>query len=210
MEVEENLNNFLKGLNIEPKDLTRPEQVHGAEIFLLDKKYNKRNHSRYPIKIPGCDALITKIRKLPLAIFTADCLSIFLYEPETSIIGLIHAGWRGSKDKITLRTINLMKERFKIKPENLMVALGPVIRDCCYEVAGELKDYFLKDYIQERKAKFYLNLVQINKRELIESGVKEENIIDPGVCTSCNNDELFSYRKEGQNAGRQISLAMLL
>lgn len=210
-DVEETLadrQEFLQFIGIDYKTLVCANQVHGSavrEVSLHDKGKGALSKDT---AIPDTDALITNVRRLPLAVFTADCLSILLYDPVQKAIGLVHAGWRGSKDNIALKTIQLMREKFQVRAENLLVGFGPALRNCCYEVGREFKDYF-PEGLSERGNRMYFDLSSTNKKQLLEAGVKEENISDSGICTSCRNDKYFSYRKEADSSGRIMSVIML-
>lgn len=209
--VEDSINNrknFLSKLGIDYHDLVCARQVHGSRVKFVEEKDKGSGATSYDNAIADIDALLTDRRNLPLAIFTADCLSIFLYDSNNHAIGLIHAGWKGTKDNITAKTVSSMQEKFNTRPMHLYVGFGPAIRGCCYEVGREFNDYFAQG-LTERDNRYYLGLIQINKKQLLGLGVKEENITDSKNCTSCRNSEFFSARKEGINCGRMMSLMML-
>lgn len=203
-----NRQDFLEGLGIDYQNLICASQVHGSSVRYVKEKDRGKGALSYDSSIPDTDALITDIWNLPLAIFTADCPSIFLYDPITPAIGLIHAGWRSTKENITTKTIQLIQQEFNVKPSKLFVGFGPAIRSCCYEVGGEFNNFF-SGYTIKRSDRYYLDLVAVNKKQLLDLAVKETNIFDSEICTSCQNDEFFSYRKEGKTCGRQMSVIML-
>lgn len=207
----ESLNNrkdFLEGLGIKYQDLVCAKQIHSNRVRYAKEEDRGSGALSYDSSIPDTDAFITDKKNLPLAVFTADCLSIFLYAPKASVIGLIHAGWRSTKEDITTRTVELMQREFDIHPKDLYAGFGPAIRDCCYEVSTEFKDNFAYG-IKQKSGRYYLDLAGINKKELLDLGVNQVNISDSGICTSCRNNEFFSYRKEGKNSGRMMSVMML-
>ena len=202
--------NFKEGINrdglcrllgIERSNLIIPRQEHGGEVILVDD--NNLGNSFF------CDALLTLKPRVALGVLTADCLSLFLYDPEHAAIGIIHAGWRSSSLKITKKCIEAMKENFSTRPESLRVAIGPGMRNCCFEVKEDLLNYF-PGYINRKEGRLFFDPVAANLGQLSHLGVKEENIIDSGICSSCHNDNFFSYRREGNSAGRMISLIMLI
>jgi len=204
----ENRKNFLNNLGIDYHDLVCAKQVHADKARYV-REYDKGKGAIFSdSSISDTDAFITDEKNLPLAIFTADCLPIFLYDSKTSSIGLVHGGWRGTKDNIVSKAVGLMKEKFNTQPRDLYIGFGPSIRSCCYEVGREFSGFFPHGVI-ERNNRYYLDLAQINKKQLLELGVKEVNIFDSGVCTSCRNENFFSYRKEGNNCGRMMSVIML-
>lgn len=204
----DNRRDFLKELGIDYRDLICAKQVHGDRISCVTIEDKGKGALSYVCAIDDTDALITKERDLPLAIFTADCLSVFVYDPLNQAVGLVHAGWRSTKEHILVKTIGLMQELFNTKTSDLHVGFGPAIRECCYAVGEDFNDFFPLD-VTERDRHFYLDLPLANKRQILELGVKEANIFDSGTCTFCQNNEFFSYRKEGNSCGRMMSVIML-
>lgn len=183
----ENRRFFLESLGIDYQDLICARQVHGNSVRYVKQEEKGKGALYHLDALDGTDALITDKPNLPLAIFTADCLSIFLYDCRHSAIGLIHAGRRSTEEDITIKTIKLMREIFDTDSQDLSVGFGPAIRNCCYEV----------------------DLIGMNKKQLLDLEVKEKNIFDSTICTSCRNQEFFSYRKEGNSCGRMMSVIML-
>jgi len=204
-----NRKRFLKNLGIDYRTLVCAKQIHSSQIKYVTAKDLGRGALSYKNAIKSTDALITDKKNVPLSIFTADCLSVFLYAPKTPSIGLVHAGWRSSKENITVKAVQLMQEKFNAKAEDLYAGFGPAIRDCCFEVEGEFTDFFEPEYLIKRDGRYYLDLAGINKKQLLAQGVKDKNIFDSKICTSCRNEEFFSYRKEGIGCGRMISVIML-
>ncbi len=200
---------FLQFLGIDYRTLVCANQVHGSTVREVTQHDKGKGALSKDTAIPDTDALITHVRRLPLAVFTADCLSIFLYDPVQKAIGLVHAGWRGSKDNIGLKTVQLMQDKFQVRAENLLVGFGPVLRSCCYQVGLEFKNYFPEEALRERGNRMYCDLAGINKKQLLEASVREKNISDSGICTFCRNEKYFSYRREADSAGRMMSIIML-
>lgn len=203
-----NRKEFLANLGIDYRDLVCAKQIHSNRVAYIYEKDKGRGALSYDSAISDTDAFITDKKNIPLAIFTADCLSIFLYDPKTASIGLVHAGWQSTKENISTKTVKLMQKEFNTKPQDLYVGFGPAIRDCCYEVGREFEDFFSCG-LKLRNNNRYLDLAGINKKELLDLGVRQENIFDSGVCTSCQNNTFFSFRKEGKSCGRMMSVMML-
>lgn len=199
---------FLDGLGINYQNIISAAQAHGSKVYKAEMEDIGRGALSADTAIADTDALITDKAGLPLAVFTADCLSIFLYDSLTPAIGLVHAGWRGSKERILAKAIEAMTKYFSTRPSDLQVGFGPCIRRCCYEVGREFKDFFPRGLVSHN-GKYHLDLIAINKEQALEAGVGEEMIFDCQICTSCRNEEFFSYRKEGDRAGRMISIMML-
>lgn len=203
-----NRTGFLNNLGIDHRNLVCAKQVHGSNIYRAEKKDAGRGAFSYEGSILDTDAFITDQLNLPLAIFTADCLSVFLFDSQRPAIGLVHAGWRSSRDDIMVKVSNLMRSNFGSDPGNLKIIFGPAIRSCCYEVGKEFNDFFNQGLI-EKKEKLYLDLVGFNLRRILDSGVNEENILDTHICTACQNQDYFSFRRERKDCGRGISVIML-
>lgn len=203
-----NRKNFLSILGIDYRDLVCTEQVHASSVAYVKEEDRGCGALSYESAIADTDALVTDKKNLPLAVFTADCLSIFLYDPFKPAIGLIHAGWRTTRENITGKTIRLMQKQFNSKGANLYVSFGPAIRGCCYKIGEDFNNFSPGDIIK-RNGHHYLDLVQMNKTQVLDLTVKESHIFDSEICTFCRNDEFFSYRKEGKACGRMMSVIML-
>lgn len=208
-EALNNRENFLAGLGIDYKNLVCAKQVHGNRARYVTEKDKGRGALSYEDSLADTDSLATDKFNLPLAIFTADCLSVFLYDLARPVIGLVHAGWRSSKENIIAKTVILMQERFKTRPKDVHAAFGPCIRKCCYKIGEDFAQYFPEEYLPKKNGQTYLDLIGINKKLLLENGIQEANISDSGICTCCRNQEFFSFRKEGKNCGRMMSIIML-
>lgn len=203
-----NRRDFMEGLGIDCRSLVCAKQVHGCHIEYADLKDAGRGAVSQESAFDNTDALITDKKNVPLVIFTADCLPVFLFAPRINAIGLIHAGRRSTRENIAVKTIQFMQEKFSCDAKEFYASFGPAIRSCCYEVGHDLKNEFPENYL-EKNARYYLDLIRINREQILSSGVKEKNIYDSGICTSCRNSDFFSYRKEGSGCGRMVSLIML-
>ncbi len=159
-------------------------------------------------KCPDADAFVTNKKGLPMAIRTADCVPVFLYDPLKNVIGLAHAGWKGTKVEIAGKTVKTMLDKFKCQGHDIRAVIGPCIRSCCYQVGEEFRKDFPED-IAERDGHLYVDVAATNRRQLVNAGVKEEHILDAGICTYCNLD-YFSFRRDAEKSGRMISLMMIL
>ncbi|MFH0762954.1 MAG: peptidoglycan editing factor PgeF [Candidatus Omnitrophota bacterium] len=199
---------FLGGLGVDWRDLVCAKQAHGAGVRLIRQSDSGKGSLDWQDAIADTDAFVTDKKNIPLAVFTADCLAVFLYDPIRPAIGLIHAGWRSSKEDIVKKTIQLMEKEFKAQAPLIKAFFSPAIRSCCYEVGEELEGIFGRAVIK-REGRYYLDLAAVNRQGLLDAGLKQENISDPGTCTSCRNKDFFSFRKEGQPCGRQMAVAVI-
>lgn len=147
------------------------------------------------------DALVTNLKNVPLLVFTADCVPVALIDVKNKVIGAAHAGWRGTYEEIAKKTVFKMKEEHGSNPEDIIAVIGPSIGECCYQVSEDLYNKFKDRFdtsscelYSTKEDSFYLNLQNINKHSLKSCGVKDENIINTAICTSCNSDKFHSYR----------------
>ncbi len=175
------------------------KQIHGDDIVTIE-------HAK--TVCPEADAFMTDQRGLPIAIRTADCVPVFIFDPIRRAIAVAHAGWKGTQAQIAAKTVKRMQDKFNSRCYDLKVVLGPSIRACCYEVGPEFKAHFPQD-VHEREGKLYADVIAANRRQLVQAGLNDSQIVDSGVCTCCALD-YFSFRRDGAKAGRMISLMMLL
>lgn len=180
------------------------KQLHSARVFWLD---------RFPESRLAGDGLVTASAGLLLVIKTADCLPVFLVDPENRAVAAVHCGWRSSWQKILVSACGLMRENFGSRPETLLAGLGPCIEQKCYEVGPEVLEGFSaagfdtgKIFVPSiKKDKFYLDLKAANRLLLVdEIGLKPENIYEVPACTFCSGD-LYSYRRDRQTERRLIN-----
>jgi len=198
-----NCDSLLPRFGIDFKDLFFLNQIHSASVVCI-KKNEPFLKERFK-----ADALITNVKDIAIAIFIADCLAIYFFDPERNVIALAHAGWRGTSQQISSIVVKAMANYFGSQPKDLIVGFSPAIRNCCYEVDRKVADLFKLGVIK-RKNKLFLNLAKCNKNELLRIGVRRRNIFDSKVCTACQGeDEFFSYRRQGKDSGRMMALFKL-
>lgn len=202
---------FLETSKVNTRELFFVKQVHGDRIFILDDSQKSVDQ----VEREEADALITPLAGKPIAVLTADCVPVILYDPEKHVAGVIHAGRKGTQKRIVSKTISILSNSYGCNPEDVIVALGPAIGACCYEVEEDCIEPFRADYPDWKEfvtanssGRFMLDLVKANEADAVGAGILKENIHRSGECTSCNNDRWFSYRKEG-TTGRIVSLVML-
>jgi len=182
-------------------------QTHSDNIQII-KKNETLGWDSLDDAIQDCDALISNQPKVMLSILTADCVPILLFDPIKKVIAAVHAGWKGTQSKILLKTVQRMKEAFFCHESDLIVGIGPSIGKCCYEVDWNVAQHFsdIPNSYTQNNEKYKLDLPFINQQQLLKAGVKADNIELSGVCTACENERYFSYRKEGGCSGRFITI----
>jgi YfiH family protein len=176
-------------------DLVYAKQVHRTDVLVFsndDKAINKPD----PQSPARGDALVTNIPKKLLFIQVADCQPILLYDPLKKVVANIHSGWRGSIRNIIGRTIDVMYQSFGCASKNIFAAIGPSLGPCCAEFTNYKKE--IPELFWDFKTGLnHFDFRLISKDQLNKAGVHSENIFISGICTSCNTDKFYSYRKEG-------------
>lgn len=203
----ENRAKFLSSLGVNYRDLVCAKQVHGRDVLLAGEADRGKGALDYASSVESRDGFITAEKGLPVAVLTADCLPVFICDPLREAVGILHAGWRSTEQNICARGIELMRESFGSKAGDIVAGFGPCIRACCFEVEKGFKSNFSFG-LSARGGKVFMDIALVNRRQLMECGVREENIFDSGVCTY-SDEGYFSFRKEAQDAGRFISVVML-
>lgn len=180
-------------------------QVHSDRIVIIDRT----DTAPEDMKPFEADAIITDIKGISIGILTADCAPLLFLDSGKKVIAAVHAGWKGTASKIASKTVKMMIERFESRPQEIRVAIGPVIGACCYEVGQEVVDAvgYRGNASVQREDKWYLDLPRGNLLQLQEMGIADIDV--SGICTSCRTDLFFSHRGEKGKTGRQLSFISL-
>ena len=192
----------------------RVHQVHGSEVIALpeDRGAWDRFRGADPQTRPPADALITDHEEVTVAVSVADCLPILIADPERRAVGAVHGGWRCLAGGIVENAIQAMTRTFDTNPRDLVVGIGPGIRPCCFEVGSEVIDAFAaagyaeaaRVAAQSTAAKPYCDLAAVARAQAVRSGVPDSAVADLGLCTRCNNEWFWSFRADGDAAGRML------
>lgn len=170
-----------------------------------------------PRDMQSVDGLITNEPGVVLVTYYADCVPLYFVDPVKKTIGLAHAGWRGTVAEMGARMVEAMQTDFGSNPNDLLVAIGPSIGSCCYEVDAQVYDKVmaLNDITPEEclqpvgEGKYMLDLWEVNRRVIKHAGVPEKQIIIGNVCTRCHNDLLYSHREMGAQRGGMAAMIAL-
>ncbi len=218
------------------KGIIYPENLNNQGIisFFTDKNFDIRKFSeKYRLYLPiqkhtdrvtilkddrnpeVADGVITNRRGVFLGVKVADCVPILLFDKVQSVISAVHAGWRGTAKGILKNAIDSMVENFQCNPKSILIAMGPSIRGCCYEVGYEVinalqMQTFSEEFIFYHNGKRHVDLTIANKLQAISKGIMECNIWISSFCTYCNADNYASFRLEGKKAGRQYGIIGML
>jgi YfiH family protein len=206
---------FCQAVGVVADDIVTAEQVHTDKVLVVTKEHIGKGAKDYSEAIRATDALVTNVPDIPLMLFFADCVPVLIVDPILKVIGIVHAGWKGTVDNIAQKTVLAMQTHFGTNPQNCLVAIAPSIGPCCYEVDDavikRLKEQFQnwQQLVRPNGEKWYLDLWQANRLQMEEIGVESCNIVVSQVCTACNNGLFFSYRAEDGCTGRMGAVIVL-
>jgi YfiH family protein len=176
-----------------PHSVSNLKQIHSNLVLRADQ----------PGNLGQGDALITNQPGLAISVRTADCYPILLVDARHHAVAAIHAGWRGTAAKIVIKTLERMNAEFGTELNDVAAAIGPGIGVCCYEVGKDVSKQF------GFAEKTHVNLALENRKQLESSGVPAQNIQALDVCTFCDAERFFSYRREKDKAGRMTSFIQI-
>ena len=222
--VKKNLEIAASDLGFRSTDLVTVDQQHGNNVHVVEQSSEEDTDfddhgGAAPEIIIKADAIVTSAKYVPVGVLIADCLPLLLFDPERNVVAAVHAGWRGVVSKVASRAVRVMQKRFNSRAADVRAVLGPYIGPCCYTVGPEVIDSFAGSYVgdnlkdknvygvEDRRSWF--DLGRAVRHELLHMGLDWDNIAFEYACTSCDNDRLFSHRKENGTTGRQLGFIML-
>lgn len=199
------------------KNLVKTSQNHTNEVKVVERKINVDEPDINLKKYKNTDGLITNQKNILLSTTNADCILLLFYDPVKKVIANTHSGWRGTLQRISVKTVEKMKKEFGCNPQDIICCIAPSIRKCHFEVEEDVKEMFSVEFkdlaeisqiIEETipNKKWNIDTVIINKVILKNAGLRDENIIDSGICSVCNSDIIHSFRSEGKNYGLNTAL----
>jgi YfiH family protein len=204
--VRKNYEILGEAIGFDPHQIVSAAQVHGDEIRLVTKAdWGKGLDTPTDYE---ADGLITNVPGTALIVFSADCGTVLLEDPVTGAVGACHAGWRGTALGIAGKTVREMARQFGCKPENIRAALGPCIGGCCFETDGDVPEAMRRALGSEAEAaitktgeKYHVDLKLLNTAFLEKAGILAEHIDVCPLCTACDPDTFWSYRRHGDQRG---------
>ena len=226
--ISQNREALCRLLGISSDRLLMPHQVHQTEIAVVDKGLLGLSPEEQREKLDGIDALMTNIAGLCIGVSTADCTPVLLYDPVHQAICAIHAGWRGTVQRIVEKTVKKMAAVYCTHPCDLIAQIGPGISLDSFEVGDEVYDAFAKEgfpmeLISKKypcndggsqfftlhsslfTSKWHIDLPECNRQQLLSMGIPSDHIAVSPVCTFLQPDTFFSARRLGINSGRIFS-----
>ena len=174
----------------------RAKQVHSARVVVVENE---------PTESIEADALVSR-GGFGVAVQTADCVPVLVGDRSTGAVCAIHAGWRGVVGGVIPNAV----EALTAVRENLVVAIGPCIGPCCFEVGADVAEQIVgqsdSSVVRRRAAeKAFVDLRLAAHIQLARAGISDDRVEDVAKCTYCEKDLFFSYRRDGANGGRLIS-----
>ncbi len=210
--IAENLSRITSLFSVPRERLFCSVQVHGADIIHVSSSCLPHSLFSQGEPLRG-DALVTDQEGILLGILTADCLPVLFVDPIHLAVGAVHAGWRGTLQGISGKTLRELGRVYGTRPEECLVAMRPAIGPCCYTVGENVVEKFLEESGDNERfinpvssGQWRLNLEAINRHQLLQHGIREPNVSPGSVCTCCRNDLFFSVRSQGDPTGRQITM----
>ena len=200
---------FIETQGLSLRQLVAARQVHGARVQVVDAVMAGAGAESQESAVPQTDAMVTSEPEIVLGIFTADCLPLFLYDPDTPAIAVVHAGWRGALNRIAAFTLETMVKTFGTRPGRVWAAVGPGICRNCFEVAPDLAERFRgadPQAVAKIDSIFHVDLTGFVARDLVSAGMNPGRVVFSGICTACNPETFFSYRAGGGTPGRMMGI----
>ena len=200
-------------LEIKTGRLIFPKQTHTATVKVISADFYKSGEQEQKAFLNETDALITNLEGVCVAIKTADCVPVLIFDPERKVVAAVHAGWRGTVQNIVLETINKMAKDFGSQPSELIAGIGPSISPQIYEVGQEVWEQFTPEFYAQtnpaKTGKRLLDLWKANHHQLVLAGVPSNQIETARICTWSDGDRFFSARRDGAKTGRMATGIML-
>ncbi|MEN6482150.1 MAG: peptidoglycan editing factor PgeF [Anaerolineaceae bacterium] len=199
--VIENRKRIFNVFNKDVESIFDVWQVHGNTVIYADQPRPLDSlHEK-------ADAIITDSPKVTLFMRFADCVPIFLYDPQNKAVGLVHAGWKGTVNKIVQDSVVAMKNRFGTEPKHLLAAIGPSIGPDHYQIGRDVIKQVKRTFDQNdsvlfkgKDGKIFLDLWEANRVLLLACGVQDIEVAK--ICTACDTQGWYSHRKENGLTGR--------
>ena len=204
--VKKNRQRVIQSINKDPESIYDVWQVHGVNVICVEAPRPPNTPHKQ------ADAMLTDKANVTLFMRFADCVPILLYDPHRCIVGIVHAGWQGTVQRIVAATVETMKKRYASSPADILAGIGPSICQRHYVVGEDVIDQVCSAFVGKaseiltyvngnlKGPRAKLDLWTANRLILEDIGVKNIEISE--VCTACNLEDWYSHRGESGNTGR--------
>ena len=213
--VTENYRRLCAVLELPLERAVTTHQLHHDHILTVTEADAGKGIA-VPRDYEDIDALITNVPMLPLFVFSADCGITMLYDPVTHSVGAVHSGWRGVALGILPKAILEMQRTYGTDPADLRVAMGASIGECCFETDSDVPEAMHEaigtaadPFIRQSGSKWHVDLKGINRRRILQLGVRPEQIDSLDICTACHTELYWSHRRSGGVRGVQGAVIAL-
>ena len=207
--VYENYRLFAEAAGFRSEQIVMSEQTHTTNVVLVTKADCGRGITR-PKDWTDVDGMITNEPGVVLSTSYADCVPLYFVDPVRKAIGSSHSGWKGTAGRMGEMTVRAMKKAFGTEAKDLIAVIGPSVCQDCYEVSEDVALQFPECcYYRKENGKYQLDLALANFMILRESGIPEDRIFRPELCTVCNKDFLFSHRASKGLRGNLAAFLMI-
>lgn len=213
-DIETNRQSLCHLLGIDGQHLVYPHQVHGIEVRQIGEEFPTLPSTIKQKQLEGVDAVMTDAVGICIGVSTADCIPILLYDERNHACCAVHAGWRGTVQRVIQHAIHAMQVAYHTEPTDLRAVIGPGISLDNFEVGDEVYEQFAKagfpmDIIARQYAKWHIDLWECNRIQMTDLGVSPQNITLSDICTYAKADKFFSARRLGINSGRIFTGIMM-
>lgn len=206
--VDQNRARLASVLNIETDKIILPHQTHDTKVCGVEESFFTKSHAARQQMLHGVDAVITALRKVCIGVSTADCVPILLYDSRLHIVAAIHAGWRGTVNRIVEKAVGVLQTKYGCSPIDIRTVIGPSISKASFEVGNEVYDEFaakgfhMADIAEVVKGKWHIDLWEANRIQLVKMGIKATNVKLANICTYRECEDFFSARRLTIYSGR--------
>ncbi len=192
----------LRCAGLDPEVMVDAQQVHGGIVVRVDKQDAGR-------VVPGADGLWTAEAGVTLRVRGADCPLVLLADPTRGLVASVHAGWRGLRAGVLVQAVRILAQAGS-PPSSLRCAVGPCVGPCCYEVdkpVWEALGNWPKAFRPIGPGRWQLDLRAVARAQLCSAGVSQDAVACAVVCTACERDWFYSYRREGRTGSQWAFIA---
>ncbi|HVF10294.1 MAG TPA: peptidoglycan editing factor PgeF [Abditibacteriaceae bacterium] len=203
--VTENRRRLAEALGYDGSTLVAAQQVHGAQVHIVEPQDRGRGAFGWDDALPDNDALVQAHSQTPVLILVADCAPLLLVDPEHGVLAVVHAGWRGAVAGVTSATLNCMAQYFQTDAREVWVGIGPCLCSDCFEIGPEVAAEVAPvapQAVLRGVSKPHLDLRAVLQSDLQRAGVAPEHIEALPDCPRCQPERFFSHRGQAGTAGR--------
>jgi YfiH family protein len=214
--VRENFRLFCKAIGVNENNVVVSAQEHKTVVYKATANDRGRGVTRER-GYTNIDGLITDQTDVVLCTQYADCVPLFFVDPVKRVVATSHAGWKGTASRIGAVTVEKMCTDYGCQSENIMVGIAPSIGKCCfevdtpvYEIFAEMSEADQSCFTKKGGGKYHIDLWEINRRTLLNSGILPQNITITDLCTRCHPEVFWSHRAAGARRGSLAGFISLI